>query len=81
VRWLGLAALSGSFVATPLVNAQAPVVDYLATNESFDATSNTWTTKSPMPTPRLNLAVGEVNRILYAIELFRREHSKFLANE
>jgi N-acetylneuraminic acid mutarotase len=73
VRGLGVAAATGFFAVTAVVNAQAPVItnaqnlNYVGTNEAFDATSNTWTAKSPMPTVRPNLMVGEVNGILYAV--------------
>src|SRR5437763_16359143 len=42
MRWLGLAALSGSFMATPVIYAQGPVItnpkdlNVLAVNEAFD---------------------------------------------
>jgi len=38
---------------------------YLATVEAYDPTTNTWTTKAPMPTPRENAVSGVVNGILY----------------
>jgi hypothetical protein len=38
---------------------------YLAAVEAYDPTTNTWTTKAPMPTPRENAVSGVVNGILY----------------
>jgi len=35
--------------------------------EAYDPTTNTWTTKAPMLTPRYYLAVGVANQILYAV--------------
>ncbi|HLW38669.1 MAG TPA: kelch repeat-containing protein, partial [Candidatus Eremiobacteraceae bacterium] len=37
------------------------------TVEAYDPATNTWTTKAPMPTRRYELAVGIVNKILYAV--------------
>jgi N-acetylneuraminic acid mutarotase len=37
------------------------------TVEAYDPSTNSWTTKAPMPTPRVGLEVGVVNGILYAI--------------
>ncbi|MGE5315397.1 MAG: Kelch repeat-containing protein [Acidobacteriota bacterium] len=39
----------------------------LAHNEVYDPSTNTWTEKSPMPTPRGFLATDAVNGIIYAI--------------
>jgi N-acetylneuraminic acid mutarotase len=39
----------------------------LGTVEAYDPSTNTWTTKAPMPTARRNLAVGTANQVLYAI--------------
>lgn len=39
----------------------------LATVEAYDPTTNTWTTKFPMPTPRQGLALAVVNGQIYAI--------------
>ncbi len=38
-----------------------------ATVEAYDPTTNTWTTKAPMLTPRRNLAVGVANQVLHAV--------------
>jgi N-acetylneuraminic acid mutarotase len=39
----------------------------ISTLEAYDPSTNTWTTKAPMPTSRMDLAVGVVNGILYAV--------------
>ena len=39
----------------------------LGTLEAYDPTTNTWTTKAPMPTPRYYLAVGVANEIIYVV--------------
>ena len=39
----------------------------VGTNEVYDAISNTWSTKAPMPTARGDLGVTSVNNIIYAI--------------
>jgi N-acetylneuraminic acid mutarotase len=73
--WLGLAALSCSFVATPAANAQTPDatpeitnpadLHFLDVNEQFDPTANSgtgsWTEKAPMPTARAGIAICKVN--------------------
>ena len=35
--------------------------------EVYDPATNSWTTRSPMPTPRASLGVGVINGILYAV--------------
>jgi N-acetylneuraminic acid mutarotase len=52
---------------TVIIQNGNPVVIYLGTVEAYDPSTNTWTTKTPMPTARSGLAVGVVNGILYAI--------------
>src|SRR2546427_2552858 len=37
----------------------------LSTVESYDPSTNMWTARAPIPTPRVGLAVGVVNGILY----------------
>jgi N-acetylneuraminic acid mutarotase len=39
----------------------------LATLEAYDPTTNSWTTKAPMPTPRYGFAVAVANQVLYAV--------------
>ncbi len=39
---------------------------YLGTVEAYDPATDSWTTKSPMPTARSDLAVGVIDGILYA---------------
>ena len=40
---------------------------YFTTVTAYDPTTNTWTTKAPMPTARDYLGIGVVNDVLYAI--------------
>ena len=64
--WLGLAALSWSFVAIPVTDAQIPVITnpadlrFLNLNEAFDPLDPiaTWTAKAPMPTARAGFAIS-----------------------
>src|SRR5689334_15217917 len=64
--WLGLAALSWSFVVIPVTNAQVPVITnpadlrFLNLNEAFDPLDPTpaWTAKAPMPTARAGVAIS-----------------------
>jgi N-acetylneuraminic acid mutarotase len=39
----------------------------LTTNEMYDPATNTWQTRSPMPTPRNHAAIGVVNGKIYVI--------------
>ena len=39
----------------------------VGTVEAYDPTTNTWSTKAPMPTPRHMVGVAVVGNILYAI--------------
>src|SRR2546426_9123415 len=39
----------------------------LGTVEAYDPTTNTWTTKAPMPTPRHGLGTSVVNGVIYAM--------------
>lgn len=39
----------------------------LATVDAYDPTTNTWTKKAPMPTPRLYHSLGVIDQILYAV--------------
>ncbi len=41
--------------------------EFLSTVEAYDPSTNSWTTKASMPTPRGGLTVGVVNGILYAV--------------
>jgi len=41
--------------------------NHIATVEAYDPTTDSWTTKTPMPTPRNALGVGSVNGMLYAV--------------
>jgi N-acetylneuraminic acid mutarotase len=45
----------------------APTYGWLRTLEAYDPTTDTWTTKAPMPTGRTGPGVGVVNGILYAV--------------
>ncbi len=40
----------------------------LTTNEAYDPTTNTWTTKAAMPTAKAHLAAAVVNNKVYVIE-------------
>jgi N-acetylneuraminic acid mutarotase len=40
---------------------------YLSTVEAYDPATNTWSTKAPMPTPRVWTSAGVVNGIIYVV--------------
>ncbi len=41
--------------------------EYLPTVEAYDPSTNSWSSKAPMPTPRTRHTVGVVNGILYVV--------------
>jgi N-acetylneuraminic acid mutarotase len=41
--------------------------EFLSTVEAYDPSTNSWSTKTPLPTPRSGVAVGVVDGILYAV--------------
>jgi len=41
--------------------------EFLSTVEAYDPSTNSWSTKAPMPTPRSRLSVGVVDGILYSV--------------
>jgi N-acetylneuraminic acid mutarotase len=48
----------------------------LGTVEEYDPTTNTWTTKADMPTPRMLVSTSVVNGIIYAIGGARLTHTE-----
>jgi len=50
-----------------VVNPLAPDYTFVGTVEAYDPVTDSWTTKTPMPTGRSNLAVAVLNGRLYAI--------------
>ena len=58
---------------TLAVGAKEPYLDFttrqnvLGTVEEYDIKTNTWRTRTPMPTPRNHIALGAVNNRIYAI--------------
>ena len=53
----------GGFTTFPdLLNPQV-----IPVNEAYDPSTDTWTTKAPMPTPRAAFAAAVVNNIIYTI--------------
>src|SRR3989454_1642188 len=42
-------------------------VEFLSTVEAYDPSTNSWSSKAPLPAPRGGLTVGVVNGILYAL--------------
>jgi hypothetical protein len=59
--------VNGVLYAVGGYNNSAGNVIPLGTVEAYDPSTNSWTTKGSMPTPRYSLAVGVVNGILYAV--------------
>lgn len=54
-------------VETRITTAGAEATQHLSTVEAYDPTTDTWTTKTDMPTRRGWLSTSEVNGIIYAI--------------
>src|SRR2546425_13346941 len=52
-------------------------VEFLSTVEAYDPSTNSWSSKAPLPTPRGGLTVGVVNGILYALGGFREDSKPF----
>ena len=48
-------------------NPKSSEVYYLAINEVYDPLSDTWTTKKPMPTSRIDIEANVVNSKIYVI--------------
>src|SRR3989454_7250877 len=51
--------------------------EFLSTVEAYDPSTNSWSSKAPLPTPRGGLTVGVVNGILYALGGFREDSKPF----
>jgi N-acetylneuraminic acid mutarotase len=49
-----------------------PADKILGAVEAYDPTTNTWTAKAPMLTPRAGVAVGVANQVLYAVGGFSK---------
>jgi len=75
---LGVAAVNGKIYAIGGTNASgfAPSMpgssvlgneDNVATNEEYDPATNTWTFKTPMPTPRMQFAIAVYQNKIYCI--------------
>jgi N-acetylneuraminic acid mutarotase len=66
---VGLAGgiINGKFYAVGGVSSMCGSTELCNTVEAYDPSSDTWTTKAPMPTARWRLAAGVVNGILYAV--------------
>jgi len=58
--------MNGKLYAVGGIPAQF-TCSYLANNEAYDPTTNTWSILAAMPTARESLAVGVINNILYAV--------------
>jgi N-acetylneuraminic acid mutarotase len=56
-------AIGGSLATVALRNKS----DYMATNECYDPTSNTWVTLTSMPTPRHGFAIATYDGKIYCI--------------
>ena len=71
----GMLYVVGGFFANPATN-ESYVLNTLAV---YDPATNTWTTKTPMPTARYGLAVGVVNGVLFAVGGTRGTNGSFLS--
>jgi N-acetylneuraminic acid mutarotase len=70
---LGVATLNGKIYAIGGYTSKDyyydldPTDGFLATNEEYDPATNTWTTKTPMPTARANFAIAACQGKIYCI--------------
>ena len=63
----GVGVVNGILYAVGGVAPSSSGFTVTGTLQAYDPIADTWTTKAPMPTPRLGFAVGVVNGILYAV--------------
>ncbi len=66
----GILYAMGGFHEAPVCDPAylgSPCYEALATVEAYDPATDTWTTKAPMPTPRLMFGAATVNGIIYAV--------------
>ena len=63
----GVGVVNGILYAVGGIAPGGSGVVVTGTLQAYDPVSNTWTTKAPMPTPRLGFRVGVVNGILYTV--------------
>src|SRR3989454_7565860 len=52
-------------------------IEFLSTVEAYDPSTNSWSSKAPLPAPRGGLTVGVVNGILYALGGVREDSKPF----
>jgi len=64
---LAIGVVNGILYAVGGYNINIAANGWLPTVEAYDPTTDTWTTKAPMPTARGALAAGVVNGLLYAV--------------
>ena len=65
--YLAAGVINGLLYAVGGVADQNGLAVNVGTVEAYDPTTNTWTAKTPLPTPRGYLAAGVVNGGLYAV--------------
>jgi hypothetical protein len=54
--------------------------EYMATNECYDPTANTWVTLAPMPTPRYGFAIATYDGKIYCIGGYGYNESSLVGN-
>jgi N-acetylneuraminic acid mutarotase len=67
---LGVAAVNGKIYAIggDTIAGSSPYTGgIVATNEEYDPATETWETKEPMPTPRMNFGIAVYNNKIYCI--------------
>jgi hypothetical protein len=64
---LGVASVNGKIYAIGGLSQNDASGQLLGTNEEYDPTTNTWTTKTPMPTPRKDFAIAVYQNKIYCI--------------
>ena len=65
--YLGVAAIGGILYAVGGLAGSGVFATVDSTVDAYDPTTDTWTTKAPLPAPRLEHGAATINGILYAV--------------
>ena len=64
---LGVASVNGKIYAIGGLSQNDLSGELLGTNEEYDPATNTWITRAPMPTPRMDFAIAVYNNQIYCM--------------